>query len=321
MNLRQLRTLCEIVDRGLRVTDAAQATYRSQSSVTRQVQLLERELGFELFVRNRNKLLRMTPQGEEILGIARRMLQDAESMLRIGRNLARDDEGEFTIATTHTQARYVLPPVIRRFIEAYPKVRLSIRQANPEQCCELVALGKADLAICADPMDTSNELVQIPCFRLYRSVITPPKHPLLRMKQLTLDALARYPLITYGEAFDGRWIVNETFAERGFRPRIVLSSVDADLSKVYVGMGLGIAIFASIAFDPKQDAHLRRIDARHLFKPSYLALAVRRHSYLRTFMLDFMHMFAPKIKRADIEEALFRKNAPLTPRMHLPELQ
>jgi LysR family cys regulon transcriptional activator len=320
MNLRQLRTLCEVVDSGLRVTDAAQATYRSQSSVTRQIQLLERELGFELFVRNRNKFLRITPQGEEILGIARRMLHDAENMLRIGKNLARDEEGDFTVATTHTQARYVLPPVIRQFVEKHPKVRLGLRQGSSHQCCELVALGKADLAICSDPTNVPDELVQIPCFSLYRSVITPPKHPLLGIKPLTLEALARYPLITYGEAFNGRWIVNKTFADRGLHPTIVLSAVDADVSKVYVGMGLGIAIFVSVAFDPKQDAGLRCIDARHLFKPSYLNLIARRHSYLRTFVFDFIHIFAPKIERVDIEDALFRTNASVTPRMQLPEL-
>jgi LysR family cys regulon transcriptional activator len=315
-----LKTLCEIVDRGLKISDAAQATYRSQSSVTRQVQLLERELGFELFVRARNKLLSVTLQGEEILCIARRMLQDAENMRRIGRNVAQDKEGDFTIATTHTQARYVLPPVIRQFIEKYPNVKLSFRQGNPGQCCDLVALGKVDLAICADPIDVPNELVQIPCFRMYRSVITPPKHPLLRVKPLTLDALARYPLITYGEPVSGQWIVNKTFADRGLSPRIVLSAVDADVSKAYVGMGLGIAIFVSVAFDSKQDAHLRCIDARHLFKPSYLNLVVRRHRHLRTYMFDFMQIFAPKLERADIEEALFRKNASLTLHGHLPEL-
>lgn len=320
MNLRQLQTLCEIVDRGLKVTEAAQATHRSQSSATRQIRLLERQLGFSLFVRSRNKLLGITPQGEEILSIARRMLQDAENMLRIGKNVAHDQEGDFTIATSHTQVRYVLPPVIRQFIERYPRVRLSIRQGNTEQCCDLVALGKADLAICSDPIIVPHELVQIPCFWLYRSVITPRKHPLLRVKPLTLDALARYPLIAYGEAFSGRWIVNKTFADKGLSPRIVLSAVDADVSKVYVGMGLGIAIFANVAFDPKHDAHLRRIDARHLFKPSQLDLVLRRHTCLRTFVFDFIHMFAPKIERADIEQALFRKNAPLTPPTHLPEL-
>ncbi|OGA39767.1 MAG: transcriptional regulator CysB [Betaproteobacteria bacterium RIFCSPLOWO2_12_FULL_62_13] len=320
MNLRQLTALCEVVDRGLRISDAAHATFRAQSSVTRQIQLLESELGFELFVRNRNKLLRITPQGEEILRIARRMLQDAENMRRIGRNLADDEEGEFTIATTHTHARYVLPRVIAEFVRKYPKVRLSLRQGNPVQCCELVARGKADLAICTDPRDLPGELAQIPCYRLQRSIITPRRHPLLRVKPLTLEALAGYPLITYDEAFSGRHVVDKTFSDRDLHPRIVLSAADADVSKVYVGMGLGIAIFASVVFDPKQDVNLRRIDARHLFKPSSLNLVVRRYSYLRTYMVDFIQMFAPRIDKESIDEALFKKSTAPAARMTLPDL-
>lgn len=319
MNLRQLNTLCEIVDRGLRVTDAAHATYRSQSSVTRQIQLLERELGVELFARRRNKLLRLTPYGEEILTIARRMMQDAENMRRIGRNAARDERGDFTIATTNFQAKYVLPSVIRQFIKRYPDVRLSLRQGAPAECCDLVALGKADLAICAAG-DIQEELAALPCYRLYRSVMTPPRHPLLKVKPLTLEALARYPLITYDEAFSGSCVVNKTFSDHGLHPRIVVSVVDADVSKIYVSMGLGIAIMASVAFDRGQDANLRRIDARHLFKPSDLSVIVRRHSHLRKFMFDFMQMFAPKMDRALIEGALFKKRASPMPRAALPEL-
>jgi LysR family transcriptional regulator, cys regulon transcriptional activator len=320
MNLRQLIALCEVVDRGLRISHAAQATFRAQSSVTRQIQLLERELGFELFVRNRNKLLRLTPQGEEILHIARGMLRDAENMRRIGRNVGDDSEGSFTIATTHTHARYVLPRVIRDFIKKYPQVKLSLRQGNPLQCSELVASGRADLAICTDPRDLPDELAQIPCYSLHRSVITPRGHPLLRVKPLTLEALARHPLITYDEAFSGRDVVDKTFAAKGLNPTIVLSAADADVSKVYVGMGLGIAIFASVVFDPKQDIDLRRVDVRDLFKPSTLNVVVRRYSYLRTYMIDFIQMFAPKIDKALIDETLFRKRASYGARMALPEL-
>jgi LysR family transcriptional regulator, cys regulon transcriptional activator len=320
MNLRQLAAMCEVVDRGLRISDAAQATFRAQSSVTRQIQLLESELGFELFVRNRNKLLGITPQGEKILRIARRMLRDAENMRRIGKNVAGVEKGEFTIATTHTHARYVLPPVIGAFIRKYPDVKLSLRQGNPGQCCELVALGKADLAICTDPTELAGELAQIPCYRLYRSVITPLHHPLIRVKPLTLEALAQYPLITYDEAFSGRHVVEKTFSDRGLNPTIVLSAADADVSKVYVGMGLGIAIFASVVFDPKQDAKLHRIDARHLFKPGSLNLVFRRYSYLRTYMVDFIRIFAPKIDKESIDDVLFKKRTAYLPRANLPEL-
>lgn len=321
MNLRQLSSLCEIVDRGLSVSNAADATYRSQASVTRQIQKLERELGFELFARRRNRLVGLTPQCEEIVSIARRMLQDAENMRRIGRNLADDANGEFTIATTHTYARYVLPPVIRTFIDRYPGVRLSLLQGNPGECCNLVAQGKADLAVCSDPPEPPQEVVEVPCYRLYRSVITPAKHPLLQLKTLTLDALARYPLITYDSTYSGRWIVNKAFADRKLTPHVVLSAVDADVSKVYVEMGLGIAIFVSVAFDPAHDTNLRRIDARHLFKPSYLNFIIRRNSFLRGYMHEFMHMFAPRVTRAMVEDAVFRRRQPPKSASAVPELK
>ena len=320
MNLRQLQALCEVVDRGLRVSGAAQAVFRAQSSVTRQLQLLERELGFELFVRSRNRLLGLTPQGEEILRLARRMVRDAENMRRIGRNAAANEAGDFRIATTHTHARYVLPPVIADFVRRYPRVRLSLRQGNPAQCCELVATGKADLAICTDPAVHATDLAEVPCFRLPRSVIAPRAHPLLAVRPLTLEALARYPLITYDEAFSGRSAFDRAFLDRGFKPEIVLSAADADVSKIYVGMGLGIAIFASVVFDPERDTELSCIDARHLFKPGILTLVVRRHSCLRAYMTGFVQMFAPHIESESIDEALFRKRAGAALREVLPEL-
>jgi len=319
VNLRQLRTLCEVVDRGLRVTDAAHATHRSQSSVTRQVQLLEEELGLELFARNRNRLLRLTPNGEEILGIARRMLQDAENMRRIGQNAAHDDHGLFTIATTNFQAKYVLPSPVQQFVEHYPGVQLSMRQGTPGECCDLVTLGKADVAICA-ASDIPDGLVDLPCYRLYRSIITPPRHPLLRAKRLTLEELVRYPLITYDEAFNGSTVVLKAFSDRGLKPKVVLSAVDADVARIYVAKGLGIAISANIAFDQNENPNLRQIDARHLFKPSYLSLILRRHSHLRTFMIHFMKMFAPKLDREVILAALYGKSGTPIPRATLPIL-
>lgn len=319
VNLRQLQVLCEIVDSGLSVTDAAQAIHRSQSNVTRQLQLLEKELGLELFARNRNKLLSLTPQAEEIVSLARRILQDAENVLRIARNMANDERGPFTIATTNFQARYVLPPAVDRFVEKYPKVRLSLRQGTPAQCYELLALGKADVAICAGE-NIPEELAAIRCYRFYRSLLVPPGHPLLRVKQITLEALAEYPLITYDEAFSGASIIKKAFADKGLSPRIVLSAADADVSKIYVGRGMGIAIAASIAFDPKHDDNVRRIDARHLFKPSHLSIILRRHAHLRNFMVDFISMVAPKLDRRTVDEAVFRKNTPSVSRARLPEL-
>ena len=320
MNLRQLRTLCEVVDRRLRISEAAEAVYRSQPSVTRQIQELEREFGFDIFVRKHNKILAITPQGKEIVAIARNMLQEAENMHRIGRDIAKLEQGDFTIATTHTQARYIFPQVMQRFLNSHPNVSLNLRQGNPKECCDLVALGHADVAICTDTAEPLEDVAKIPCYRLSRSVITPVQHPLLRVKPLTLEALGRYPLITYGEAYNGRRIVNQAFSAKGLTPRIVLSAMDADVIKAGVGMGLGIAILATVAFDPNQDTNLRRIDARHLFKPSIVNLILRRGNYLREYMIAFLLMFAPKLRRTDIEGALSRKTPRTLPRVQPPEL-
>lgn len=210
-------------------------------------------------------------------------------------------------------------PAIAKFVAKYPKVRVSLRQGTPAQCYELLTSGKADLAICAGA-DIPEELAHIRCYRFYRSILTPLRHPLLRIRPLTLEAIAQYPMITYDEAFSGASILRKAFSEKELTPNIVLSAVDADVSKVYVGMGLGIAIAATIAFDPKQDLKLRCIDARHLFKPSHLSLILRRNAHLRNFIVDFMTMVAPKIDRALIKETVFRKTARRNSRTALPEL-
>lgn len=319
MNLRQLATLCEVVNHGLSISAAAHATNRSQPSVTRQIQELESELGFDLLVRRGGKIMALTSKGEEILTFARRMLQELENIRRVGKESADTTRGDFTLATTHTQARYTLPPVIRRFAKLYPRVRLRLRQGSPSQCHEMVLMRQADLAICTEVMDSSPDLVDLPCYRLNRSVITPPRHPLLKVKPLTLDALNRYPLITYDDGFSARWVVNKTFANHGLSPNVVLSAIDADVSKSYVELGMGIAILATVAFNPKRDAGLRRIDAKHLFEPSTLRLVVRKQTYLRGYMLEFLRLFAPSLSDNEVESFL-RGEPPVEPVRDLPAL-
>ncbi|RPI44661.1 MAG: CysB family HTH-type transcriptional regulator [Betaproteobacteria bacterium] len=319
MNLRQLRSLCEVVDRGLRISEAAQAMFRSQPSVSRQMQELEAELGIPIFRRKRNRVLELTPQGREVLAIARRIVNDIDNLGRLGKEFAQGNSGEFAIATTHTQARYTLPDVVERFQSAYPNVRLSLRQGTPAQCCELVQRRQADLAICTETSRGHEELVQLACYRLNRSVVTPKGHPLLRAKPLTLQAIARYPVITYDEGFSGRAIVDQAFAEKSLKPSVVLSAIDADVSKTYVEKGLGIAILATVAFDAKRDANLRCLDARHLFPPSRLNVVVRRDVYLRGFMIEFIRLFAPALRKADLEQFLAGEDAAPV-RSNLPEL-
>jgi LysR family cys regulon transcriptional activator len=317
MNLRQLITLCEVVDRGLKLSAAAQSLHRSQPSITRQIQELERELKARLFVRKRNRILELTPQGREILASARRILKEVHNIRSASDESAHSVRGAFTVATTHTQARYTLPRAIREFKAAYPHVQLSLRQGTPVQCRELVARGAVDLAICTETRDELEDVAEIPCYRLNRSVVLPPRHPLLRERVLTLDAIARYPVITYDDGFSARWAVDGAFSRRGLKPYVVLSAIDADVSKAYVEMGLGIAILASVAFDRRRDSHLRTLDARHLFAPSTLSVVVRRSSYLRTYIRSFITMFAPRLPKSAVDAALAGQTAP---RRTLPEL-
>ena len=255
-------------------------------------------------MRKRNKILDMTPQGREVVVIARRMLDDAKNMQRVSDDLSQLAAGEFLIATTHTQARYTLPPVIRKFMQSHPRVKLNLRQGTPAQCCELVAQGRADIAICTETQYLPDEVAVLPCYGLSRSLVTPPRHPLLRVKSLTLAAIARYPIITYDEGFSARSIVDKAFADAGLTPNVVLSAIDADVSKAYVEMGLGVALLATIAFDARKDANLRQRDAKRLLAPSTLGIVVRRKSYLRGYMVDFMRLFAPALKKSDVDKAI-----------------
>lgn len=318
MNLRQLITLCEVVDQGLKLSAAANALHRSQPSITRQIQELEEELGLRIFARRKNRILQLTPQGREILASARRVVSELQRIRSTGDESGESARGELTVATTHTQARYTLPQVIRRFKGEYPNVRLSLRQATPVQCSELVARGAVDIAICTETKDALEDVLAIPCYRLNRSVVVPPRHPLLKVKPLTLEAIARYPVITYDEGFSGRWILDRAFSGRGLSPNVVLSAIDADVSKAYVEMGLGIAILATVAFDAKRDANLRLINAHHLFAPSTLGVFVRRNSYLRSYIHGFVGMFAPKLPPGTIEKAL--AGHPIISRKRLPEI-
>jgi LysR family cys regulon transcriptional activator len=318
MNLRQLVTLCAVVDNGLKLSAAAQTLHRSQPSITRQLQELEEELGTQLFLRRRNKILALTPHGREILQSARRIVRELQNISSASDDGTAAARGSFTVATTHTQARYTLPRVIRQFKHEYPHVQLGLRQGTPVQCVELAARGAVDIAICTETPDEIEDVAAIPCYRLNRSVVVPRSHPLLRAKPLTLEAVARYPIITYDEGFSGRWMLDRAFSERGLAPNVVLSAIDADVSKAYVEMGLGIAILATIAFDGKRDTHLKSIDARHLFPASTLRVAVRRHAYLRPYMLSFIRMFAPKLAPASVERALTGER--VAPQRHLPEL-
>jgi LysR family cys regulon transcriptional activator len=304
MKLQQLRYLCEVANQGLNLSKAAEILHTSQPGISKQIRLLENELGVDIFVRNGKRVVETTPPGRAILEIAERMLRDAKNLKQVGQEFANEASGSLTIATTHTQARYALPSAIQPFTARYPKVRLVLRQGNPTQIAELVTSGVADIAIATEAIELFSELVMLPCYQWNRCVIVPARHPLLKLKELTLEAIAEHPIITYDFAFTGRSKINQAFDAKGLVPNVVLTAIDADVIKTYVELGLGIGILAQMAFEPSRDRHLRAIDASHLFEPSTTRIGISRNSYLRKYVYDFIEMFAPHLDRATVAAAM-----------------
>jgi LysR family cys regulon transcriptional activator len=304
MNLQQLRYISEVARQDLNLSRAAQALHTSQPGVSRQILQLEDEIGVKIFERAGKRLVGVTEPGQEILRIARRILAETRNLKEVGNEFTREASGSLTIATTHTQARYALPSAVRRFMKRYPQVRLSIHQGSPTQIAELTIGGQADLAIATEAISLYDGLVMLPCYQWNRCVVCPPKHPLLRITPLTLEAVAQYPIITYDFAFTGRSTMQKAFEAQGLAPNVVLTAIDADVIKTYVELGLGVGILAMMAFDPRRDRGLRAIDASHLFEPSVTRIGIRRHSYLRGYVFDFIETFAPHLTRDVVHAAM-----------------
>lgn len=304
MKLQQLRYICEVARQGLNLSAAAEKLYTSQPGVSKQIRLLEDELGVEIFVRHGKRFVEITRPGRDIIRVAERMLRDATNLKNVAQEFTSEQTGSLTIATTHTQARYALPPVVKRFTERYPGVRLSLRQGSPMQIAELASSGEADLAIATEAIELFSELVMLPCYDWNRCVVVPPAHPLLKVKPLTLEAIARYPIITYDFAFTGRSQINKAFLSRGLRPNVTLTAIDSDVIKTYVALGLGIGIIAGMAFNPAEDRNLGMADASHLFESSTTRIGVRRNAYLRGYTYAFIELFAPHLTRKVVDAAL-----------------
>jgi len=304
VNLQQLRYLCAIVDHGLNVSDAAEALFTSQPGISKQVRLLEDELGVPVFIRHGKRLSALTPAGEAVVATARRALREVENLRRVGAEYRSEDSGELAIATTHTQARYVLPPIIAAFATRYPRVKVILHQGNPVQVAEHTVRGECDVGIATESLASFPELVTLPCYEWNRCVLTPKGHPLSKANPLTLQALARYPIITYDFSFTGRSQINAAFDSAGITPNIVLTALDADVIKTYVELGMGVGIIATMAYDPARDAALERFDAAHLFAPSTTRIALRRDTFLRGYVYDFISRFAPALDRATVDAAL-----------------
>lgn len=315
MNLQQLRFVREAVRRNFNLTEVATALYATQPGVSRAIKELEDELGVEIFVRRGKRLLGLTEPGKALIDVVERVLVDTQNLRQIAEQFSNSEQGSLALATTHTQARYALPKVIKQFKVEFPRVHLGLHQGSPPQIAEMVITGQADIGISTEALDKFPELYSFPCYSWHHAVIVPVDHPLTQLDRLTLEALAEYPIVTYAEAFTGRSHVDQAFAAVGLIPDVVLTAIDADVIKTYVEVGLGIGIIASMAYDPTKDQSLRLLDARHLFESNTTRLAIRKGNFLRSYALQFIKMFSPGISDADLKQALEASvgDAPPTP--------
>lgn len=304
MKLQQLRYICEVARRGLSISATAEGLYTSQPGVSKQIRQLEEELGVQVFTRSGKQLTQITPAGLAILEISREILNKVETIKRIAQEHSDDKRGHLSIATTHTQARYVLPSVIKQFIQRYPNVVLHMHQGTPTQIAELAAEGVVDFAIATEGMEFFEDLVMMPCYRWNRCIIVPNDHPLCELPTLTLEALAQHPLVTYVFGFTGRSHLDQAFSSKGLQPQVVFTASDADVIKTYVRLGLGVGIVAHMAYDPVLDQDLKALDASHLFEDSTTKIGCRRGTFLRSYMYDFVQIFAHQLTREVIEQAM-----------------
>lgn len=304
MNFQQLRSVREAVRCGFNLTEVARVLHTSQPGVSRQIRELEEELGVDLFVRAGKRLTELTEVGAVIVPIVERMLGDAENLRSAGEEFSRQDNGRLSIAATHSQARYALPGAVKDFRARYPQVTLNLHQGSPQQVAEMLLSGEADIGIATEALTRYDGLVALPCYRWTHSVIVPPGHDLLDGQPLTLQRLSQFPIITYGAGYTGRMHIDEAFAAAGIEFDLVLTAMDADVVKTYVELGLGVGIVASIAFDDERDRELRAIDAGHLFAVNLTKLAIRRGSFLRSYVYDFIEAFASPLKREVVQRAV-----------------
>jgi len=308
MKLQQLRYIWEVAHHDLNVSATAQSLFTSQPGISKQIRLLEDELGVEIFARSGKHLTHVTPAGEVILKAAGDVLRKVDSIKQVAQEYANERKGSLSIATTHTQARYALPATIRAFISEYPDVSLHMHQGTPMQISEMAADGTVDFAIATEALELFGDLVMMPCYRWNRCILVPTDHPLTRLAQLRLEDVAEYPVVTYVFGFTGRSRLDEAFTAAGLEPKVVFTAADSDVIKTYVRLGLGIGIIAKMAYDPEQDKDLVPLDASHLFASSTTRIGCRRGTFLRGYMYDFIERFAPHLTRDLVAEAFQRRS-------------
>lgn len=292
MRLEQLRFLCEVAHQGFSISRAAQALRTTQPNVSKQIRALEAELKSELLQRHGGRVVGLTPAGSAIAEIAQSVLRDTQRIASVPAELA--ETGELRIATTHLHARYVLPSVLVRFQRQYPHMRISMLQSEAERAVELVRTGHADLGITSEPAEGIGALSRYPCFDILRSLIVPPKHPLLKERNLTLERIADFPLVCYHRSLPGGRVVMRAFEQRRIHPRVAISASDSEIVKTYVRLGFGVAVLPLLAFDPQVDRELRAIDVNHLFERSTVDVLARSDFPRTGSMRDFIALLVPR---------------------------
>lgn len=308
MKLQQIKYLLGIVNNDLNVSKTAESFYTSQPGVSRQIRLLEEELNVDIFERHGRLLTGLTPIGIKILEMAEEVLNTVESIKSVAEEYANETNGSLTIATTHTQARYVLPKTIINFTDKHQSVSFNLKQGNPYQVFEMVSKGFVDIAVASEAMEHFSNLITLPSYSWNRVVLVKKDHPLVRDLPLTLEKLSKYPLVTYENGFTGRYQVDKAFQAAGLEPDIMLTASDADIIKAYVKMELGVGVIASVAYDPNDDSELVSIDAGHLFEDCVTKIALRKGVILRNYMYDFIELFAPHLTR-DVVDAMLHKGS------------
>ena len=305
MNLHQVRFVQEAVRRNLNLTETARVLHTSQPGVSKAIIELEEELGVEIFARHGKRLKRVTEPGQHVLQSIELIMREVGNLKRIGEQYSAQDSGTLSIATTHTQARYVLPQPVARLREAFPKVNVSLHQGSPDQVARMLIDEVAEIGIATESLAQYDELVTLPCYEWQHMLVMPADHPLARQKNITLDELAGQPLITYHPSFTGRTKIDEAFAAKRLHPRIALEAIDSDVIKTYVRLGLGVGIVAEMALrDDGTNSDLVTLPAGQLFGMNVARVAFKRSAYLRNFVYKFAELVSDKLTRELITKAM-----------------
>jgi len=308
MNLHQFRFVWEAARRNLNLTETAKALHTSQPGISKAILELEEELGVDIFVRHGKRLKRITEPGEHVLKSIDVILRELNNLKRIGAEYALQDAGTLSIATTHTQARYVLPEPVAALRKRYPKVAVSLHQGTPEQVARMVLDDVADIGLATESLADFSELVSLPAYEWQHVAVMRKEHPLASAPRLTLEQLAHEPLISYHPSFTGRSRIDQAFAQRDLHPQVVLEAIDADVIKTYTRLGLGIGLVAEMAVkdDPAfgPQGELTWLPVGHLFGSNVARVAFKRGGYLRQFVLSFTELLSERLNRDMVLHAL-----------------